>query len=132
MKIDSRHNALSVAIVASLASLAATPLAQAQDGALMLEEVVVSARKRSEDLQDVGLSVSALTETEINRTFARDIRDLAFISPNLIFDDTSQGPGGNAALYIRGVGVADVEKNFDPAVGVKLTVCSSARIVARF
>ena len=103
MKIDSRHNALSVAIVASLASLAATPLAQAQDGALMLEEVVVSARKRSEDLQDVGLSVSALTETEINRTFARDIRDLAFISPNLIFDDTSQGPGGNAALYIRGV-----------------------------
>ena len=120
MKIDSRHNALSVAIVASLASLAATPLAQAQDGALMLEEVVVSARKRSEDLQDVGLSVSALTETEINRTFARDIRDLAFISPNLIFDDTSQGPGGNAALYIRGVGVADVEKNFDPAVGVEI------------
>ncbi|MEM1189291.1 MAG: TonB-dependent receptor [Pseudomonadota bacterium] len=87
---------------------------------LMLEEVVVSARKRAEDLQDLGLSVSALTETEIDRTFARDMRDLAFISPNLIFDDTSQGPGGNAALYIRGVGVADVEKNFDPAVGVEV------------
>ncbi|MEL7043922.1 MAG: TonB-dependent receptor [Pseudomonadota bacterium] len=87
---------------------------------LMLEEVVVSARKRAEDLQDLGLSVSALTETEIDRTFARDMRDLAFISPNLIFDDTSQGPGGNAALYIRGVGVADVEKNFDPAVGVEI------------
>jgi iron complex outermembrane receptor protein len=45
---------------------------------------------------------------------------LAFISPNLIFDETSQGPGGNAALYIRGVGVADIEKNFDPAVGVEI------------
>lgn len=40
------------------------------------------------------------------------------MSPNLVIDDTSQGPGGNGALYLRGIGVADVEKNFDPAVGV--------------
>ena len=119
MKIGSRQTVLSAAVLAALAALPVAPVALAQEG-LMLEEVVVSARKRTEDLQDVGLSVSALTETEINRTFARDIRDLAFISPNLIFDDTSQGPGGNAALYIRGVGVADVEKNFDPAVGVEI------------
>jgi iron complex outermembrane receptor protein len=38
----------------------------------------------------------------------------------MIIDDTSQGPGGNAALFIRGVGVADVEKNFEPAVGVTI------------
>jgi len=119
MKIGSRQTVLSAAVLAALTALPVAPVALAQEG-LMLEEVVVSARKRNEDLQDVGLSVSALTETEINRTFARDIRDLAFISPNLIFDDTSQGPGGNAALYIRGVGVADVEKNFDPAVGVEI------------
>lgn len=114
-----KKHALTVAIAAAIG---ATPQLStsvfAQD--MMLEEVVVSARKRAEDLQDVGISVSALTGTEIDRTFARDIRDLAFISPNLIFDDTSQGPGGNAALYIRGVGVADVEKNFDPAVGVEI------------
>ncbi|GAB5413935.1 MAG: TonB-dependent receptor [Congregibacter sp.] len=111
---------LCTALAAATGSLVATvtPVAIAQE--LVLEEIVVSARKRSEDLQDVGMSVSALTETEIDRTFARDIRDLAFVSPNLIFDDTSQGPGGNAALYIRGVGVADVEKNFDPAVGVEI------------
>ena len=85
-----------------------------------LEETVVTARKRKENLQDVGLSVSALSKTEIARSFARDIKDLAFISPNLIIDDTSQGPGGNAAIYIRGIGVADVEKNFEPAVGVTI------------
>ncbi|MCZ6525466.1 MAG: TonB-dependent receptor plug domain-containing protein, partial [Gammaproteobacteria bacterium] len=88
----------------------------AQTGAL--EEIIVTARKREENLQNLGLSVSALSQTEIERTFARDARDLAFMAPNLILDDTSQGPGGNAAIYIRGVGVADVEKNFDPAVGV--------------
>jgi iron complex outermembrane receptor protein len=83
-----------------------------------LEEVVVTARKREESMQDVGIAVSALSQTEINRNFARDIRDLAGISPNLIIDDTGQGPGGVAALFIRGIGVADVEKSFDPAVGV--------------
>ncbi len=95
-----------------------TPIAMAQQ--VGLEEIVVTARKREENLQDVGLSVSALSQTEVDRTFARDIKDLAFVSPNLIIDDTSQGPGGNAALFIRGVGVADVEKNFEPAVGVTI------------
>ncbi len=93
-------------------------LAPAVIAAGQLEEIVVTARKRAENLQDVGLSVSALSKTEIDRSFARDIKDLAFISPNTIIDDTSQGPGGNAAIYIRGIGVADVEKNFEPAVGV--------------
>ena len=92
-----------------------SPLAGAQG---VLEETVVTARKRSENLQDVGLAVSAMTQTEIERTFSRDLLDLASISPNLIIDDTAQGPGGVAAIFIRGIGVADVEKNFDPAVAV--------------
>jgi iron complex outermembrane receptor protein len=83
-----------------------------------LEETVVTARKREESLQDVGLAVSALTQAEIQNSFARDLGDLAFMSPNLIIDDTAQGPGGVAAIFIRGIGAADVEKNFDPAVGV--------------
>ncbi len=113
--------ALSIGAAAALTAPFAT--AQEETGvqnSRQLEEIVVTARKREENLQDVGLSVSALNQTEISRTFARDIRDLAFLSPNLILDDTSQGPGGNAAIYIRGVGVADVEKNFDPAVGVSI------------
>jgi len=87
-------------------------------GVDQLEEVVVTARKRQENLQSVGMSVSALTKADIENSFARDIQDLAGMAPNLIIDDTAQGPGGVAAIYIRGIGVADVEKNFDPAVGV--------------
>jgi iron complex outermembrane receptor protein len=105
-------------IAAGAVGVAASPITTAQEVAL--EEITVTARKREENLQNVGLSVSALSQTEVDRTFARDIKDLAFVSPNLIIDDTSQGPGGNAALYIRGVGVADVEKNFEPAVGVTI------------
>lgn len=108
-----------VTIAAGAVGVAAAPVTRAQES-IALEEITVTARKRSENLQNVGLSVTALSQTEVDRTFARDIKDLAFISPNLIIDDTSQGPGGNAALYIRGVGVADVEKNFEPAVGVTI------------
>jgi iron complex outermembrane receptor protein len=83
-----------------------------------LEEVTVTARKREEALQEVALSVSAMGQREIDMTFAVDIRNLVYISPNTVLDDTNQGPGGVAAAYIRGIGVSEVEKNFDPAVGV--------------
>ncbi|EED34784.1 TonB-dependent receptor [Luminiphilus syltensis NOR5-1B] len=107
-------------LAAAVSQVAMAQVDEASNASAGLEEVVVTARKRTENLQDVGLSVSAMTGSEIEATFARDIKDLAFISPNLIIDDTSQGPGGNAAMYIRGIGVADVEKNFEPAVGVQI------------
>ena len=114
-----KRRAIASAIAAVSSSLAVTliaPFSAAQEGGL--EEIVVTARKQTESLQDVGIAVSAMSQTEIERTFARDLTDLASISPNLIIDDTGQGPGGVAAIFIRGIGVADVEKNFDPAVGV--------------
>ncbi len=95
-----------------------TNTALATEGARVIEEIVVTARKREENIQDVGLSVSALSQEEIENTFARDLRDLVYVSPNLVLDDTAQGPGGVASAFIRGIGVSEVEKNFDPAVGV--------------
>ena len=115
MSLKARSTALSLAI-ATAAGLSTAPFALAADASL--EEIVVTARKKEESMQDVGLPVSAMSKTEIERAFARDISDLASVSPNLIIDETSQGPGGVAAIFIRGIGVADVEKNFDPAVGV--------------
>ena len=78
---------LSTALAIATASIYTTisPVASAQE--LALEEIVVTARKRKENLQDVGLSVSAMSGTEIARSFARDMKDLAFISPNLVIDD---------------------------------------------
>ncbi|SVD27677.1 uncharacterized protein METZ01_LOCUS380531, partial [marine metagenome] len=90
----------------------------AQEAGLVIEEIKVTARKREENLQDVAMSVSAMSQREIEANFATDIRNLIYISPNTLLDDTNQGPGGVAAAYIRGIGVSEVEKNFDPAVGV--------------
>ena len=80
----------------------------------------MTARKRSENLQDVSASISALSSGDLARRFDSDVRDFANASPNVLIDDTQQGPGGVAAIYIRGAGVADVEKSIDPAVTVAI------------
>lgn len=111
---------VSVMLSTSLLGTGLGQVAQAatDESSRAIEEIVVTARKREENIQDVGLAVSALSQAEIEDTFARDLRDLVYVSPNLVLDDTAQGPGGVAAAYIRGIGVSEVEKNFDPAVGV--------------
>lgn len=86
----------------------------AEPGAL--EEITVTARKKAENIQEVGIPMNAVSKQDLERRFISDVRDLADVSPNLIIDDTAQGPGGVAAIYLRGIGVADVESNFDPAV----------------
>ena len=116
MRVHSQKRVIGAAVLAAVAAVPHAPISLAQQS--VLEEVVVTSRKRTENLQDVGFAVSALTKREIEGQFARDITDLANISPNIVIDDTAQGPGGVAAIFIRGIGVADVEKNFDPAVAV--------------
>lgn len=96
------------------AAVAADP---AQDG-FGLQEIVVTARKRVENLQDISASVSALSSVELERRLDIDVRDFANSSPNVLIDDTQQGPGGVAAIFIRGIGIADPEKSIDPAVGI--------------
>ncbi|MCH2263663.1 MAG: TonB-dependent receptor [SAR86 cluster bacterium] len=90
------------------------------ESAFELEEIVVTARKREENIQDTALSISALSEADVADRFAVDIRDLAADSPSLLIDDLQQGPGSPTAIFIRGIGVSDVEKNFDPTTGVYL------------
>ena len=96
------------------------PVLSADGDSLELEEIIVTARKREENIQDTALSVSALSEADVADRFATDIRDLAGDSPSLLIDDLQQGPGSPTAIFIRGIGVSDVEKNFDPTTGVYL------------
>ncbi len=107
-----------VALIGTTLALTGGSAIAQQAGETALEEITVTARKREENLQDVAMSVSAMGQQEIEANYATDLRDLIYISPNTVLDDTNQGPGGVAAAYIRGIGVSEVEKNFDPAVGV--------------
>ena len=81
-----------------------------------VEEIVVSARKRDEFLEDTPVSVTALgadTLREVGVTQLSDIQDLV---PNLQF--RSGRNGITAGVQIRGIGTASPELAFDPGVGI--------------
>jgi outer membrane receptor protein involved in Fe transport len=74
-------------LVGSLATLLAAPVFADQstlDGGL--DEVVVTARKREERLQDVSLSITAIPATEIEKLGVSDIDDVARLDASLIYD----------------------------------------------
>ncbi len=112
--------ALPAPILMGLASpgLAATPAEERQAGAL--EEVVVTARKREESLQDTPIAISAFSAAALERQQISSTEDLDQIAPNLQF--ASYGPltGNNSAaqVYIRGIGQSDGSSGVDPGVGL--------------
>lgn len=115
---------ISTGIVAALlSSLIAFP-AVAQDkkkgiGSL-LEEVVVTARKREEGLQDTPIAVSAFSGESLAARGIESIESLDTITPNMSFSNinTNGGGGSNASVYIRGVGQTDFVPSADPGVGI--------------
>lgn len=83
-----------------------------------LEEIVVTARKREERLQDLGASATALSPAELERRPDIDLSSFANAAPNVIIDDMQEGPGSPASMTIRGIGTSDHERSIDPTIGV--------------
>ncbi len=80
-------------------------------------EIIVSARRRSESLQDTPIAITAINAAQLEAKGSVNIGDLMGAAPNLLI--TNQNSGGAAAnLAIRGLTYADVEKSQEPTVGV--------------
>jgi len=80
-----------------------------------LDEVVVTARRREERLQDVPVAVTALSAQALENLQAADIGDLEGSVPNLTLHE---GDASNAVVYVRGVGQVDSLAFADPGVGI--------------
>jgi iron complex outermembrane receptor protein len=109
-------------IAAAIAGISAmtgvmSTTATAAEQSLGLEEVIVTARKRAESLQDVPVSVTAIT-SQLQRSTMQSIQDLQGFIPNVTIDEI---PGNNgAALSIRGISFQETDKSVDTPVGVIL------------
>ena len=87
-----RYSRVALFVSTTVASLAGQPtLAQsgsADRAGLALEEIVVTARKREESLQDVPLAVTAITAADISNRQVTSIDDVAKFAPGLVFAKT--------------------------------------------
>ena len=99
---------------------AASPTAQpapAQPRAYGLEDIVVTARKVAENLQDVPVAVTVQTGDALTQQAATEIPDVARLSPGISFTGASSN-GSASNITIRGQVQTDVLATLDPSVGV--------------
>ena len=85
----------------------------------MLEEVVVTAQKKEENLQDTPIAITALTESTIDDLDLANIVDLANLAPNVHIINT---PSNNTAatIAIRGGSTTNPAITWEPTVGMYL------------
>jgi outer membrane receptor protein involved in Fe transport len=103
-----------VSALAVLSALISLPVAgaNAQEGVRVLEEIVVTAAYREQGLQDVPVSVSAVTGDMITETGIQKAEDIQFLVPN--FSLTESGISTNT--FIRGIG-SGINQGFEQSVG---------------
>ncbi len=110
-------------MLAAIAGMGTVPFASdahsatAQTGGGTIEEVVVTSRRRAESQQDVPIAVTAFSEGDIDRIKPDTLRDMHGQMPNVHIAQQTAGPS-MGAIFIRGLGYQDVEKNIPPAVGL--------------
>jgi iron complex outermembrane recepter protein len=94
----------------------------AEDDQGGIAEIIVTAQKRTENVQDVPIAISAFTADALKERSVGDVSALSAITPNVTLDASTPFSGSSAVLgaSIRGVGSADFAFNIDPAVGVYL------------
>ena len=94
----------------------ASATAQSGIGETGLEEIVVTAQRRSQNLQEVPIAVSAFSAAELENRGITDTLDLINYVPNL-FGSNNTGLGSANAYYLRGLGNTETIATFDPPVG---------------
>ena len=96
-----------------------------------LEEIVVTARKRSENLQDTPISISAFSARDLEARGYADVGALQDAAPNLSITTSSpiSGSANSASVFIRGIGQIDFTPNTNPGVGIYLDGVYIARSV---
>ncbi len=102
-----------VGLAVSLTLLTGTAVAQDSEG---LEEIVVTATKREQTLQDVPVAVSVTSVETINKASIQDVTDLASIIPSLRV--TTLQTSTNTNFIIRGFGNGANNPGIEPSVGV--------------
>lgn len=116
LQLSSRvvRSTLYTAIIAANSGLLAgyAPVTQA---AQALEEVVVTARKREESVQEVPIAVSAFSAEQLRDAGVSNLKDMTLQVPGVSIDQ-----GSIAQIWVRGVGQRDTSSRIDGPTGIYL------------
>ena len=109
---------LSVMISMAMLPVASIP-ALAQSGAASLEEIVVTAQRREQNLQQVPISITAFSGEQLARSNVRSAADYLNQTPNVSFTEDGQTGARGVGISVRGVGtMVSGENAFINTIGV--------------
>ncbi|MCP4301364.1 MAG: Plug domain-containing protein, partial [Gammaproteobacteria bacterium] len=100
----------------ALASAATLTLSGAAVHAQVLEEVTVTAQKREQSINDVPITITALSDETITSLGVRSMEDMARTTPGLVVNQTAGT--GTSSWTIRGVGFQDYSTAATSTVGI--------------
>jgi len=106
---------LATALMPAVGAQAQTSEAPAVRGGL-LEEIVVTAQRREEKIQDVPIAVTALNDAQLERLNIRETLDLVRVVPNLMGSNNT-GLGTANVYSLRALNNTESIATFDPPVG---------------
>lgn len=126
MRITAISRAASAAVLSLAAGLATPAFAQSgpQDQTSALDDVIVTAQRREQSIQDVPIAITAFNAETLERTAATGISDVAAKAPGVTL---TQFNIGEPQLYIRGVGTTSDSAASDPSIGVSIDEVSIGR-----
>lgn len=81
-----------------------------------IEEIVVTARQRSESLQDTPITITAVSGETLDRLALNNLEQISDHVPNLFVSYGSSG--GSATVTLRGIGTGSASAGFSSAVGL--------------
>jgi iron complex outermembrane receptor protein len=119
LKVHALLGASLLSLVPTLPALAQTTQATDEIGS---GDIVVTARRREESLQDTPVAITAFTAELLQERQILQTQDLERVTPSLQFKPAGQLSGNSAAavVFIRGVGQVDPTAAVDPGVGIYL------------
>ena len=115
-RITTKYNLLALTISAIL-SANAVAAEQSTEQDATLEVIEVTARKMVENLQLVPVSVTSISDTDIEKAGIETVVELQKLSPNTTLQ-VSRGTNTTLTAYIRGVGQQDPLWGYEPGVGI--------------
>jgi len=117
MALNTRKPALLASAVAAVLCAPWNPVRAAE--ALVLEEVLVTAQRRTQSLQDVPISVVAMDQQTLEMRGIDEIEDIGLDIPNFTVN-TFPADSTTIRLFIRGIGQNDAQITQDPSVALYL------------
>lgn len=104
-------------VIAVAVALSGSNAVLASDKKIALEEVIVTAQKREQNMQDVPVAVTAFSADDLNNAGVQDVTEVQKSAPNVTMQ-VSRGTNTTLTAYVRGIGQADPLWGFEPGVGL--------------